>query len=349
MIWSRLIRGEHESQSRQLRCSAFEHGSSRGSCHKARAKAWELTRVETGSLQSCLSGSRRALAVGPAKDQDVRPPSRHLSGNQIKTFSAALTTKDHMTRLPSGFDVITQRTLGAESAAVSMYKTHHQTLSLPVRLLGVTARTEGTDDEGKAMLACTPCVPVTIGDQWVNERATHEHTRKWRNCIVCGAPRFVRAEVPKVVVQMLARSELKILIIEDNADAAESLRDVLELSNHRVEIAFDGFEGLRRARAFVPRVVLCDIGLPNMNGYEFASTLRGEEQLKHIYLVAMTGYVKGTDRSHAFAAGFDRHIAKPFRPEELTQLLDEIRSCQRVPTAPASVLGAAGNRVIVGR
>lgn len=122
------------------------------------------------------------------------------------------------------------------------------------------------------------------------------------------------------------RSELRVLIVEDNFDAADTLREVLELSNHRVEIALDGFEGLRRVRTFAPHVVLCDIGLPHMNGYEFARTLRGQEQLNPLHLIAMTGYAHRTDRSLAFAAGFDRHMVKPFRPDELVQVLDEVRS-----------------------
>jgi two-component system CheB/CheR fusion protein len=114
----------------------------------------------------------------------------------------------------------------------------------------------------------------------------------------------------------------RVLVIEDNADAAHTLKDVLELGGHEVRIAPDGPSGVAEARAFRPEVVLCDLGLPGMSGFEVARALRGggtstDEPL----LIALSGYASAEDARRAMEAGFDRHIAKPASTEELEKLV----------------------------
>jgi two-component system CheB/CheR fusion protein len=117
----------------------------------------------------------------------------------------------------------------------------------------------------------------------------------------------------------------RILVIEDNVDAAESLRDALELGGHQVEVAYNGPDGLERARAFRPEVVLCDIGLPGMDGFAVARAFRADETLKGTCLVALTGYALSEDRRRAAEAGFDRHVAKPPSIEMLERAVaDEV-------------------------
>ncbi len=116
----------------------------------------------------------------------------------------------------------------------------------------------------------------------------------------------------------------RILIVEDNLDAAQSLREVLEFGEHLVEVAHSGPEGLDRARQFSPEVVLCDIGLPGMDGYGVARALRADEMLKHAFLVALSGYALPEDLQRASEAGFDRHVAKPPSLEKLEDLLREL-------------------------
>ena len=118
-------------------------------------------------------------------------------------------------------------------------------------------------------------------------------------------------------------SRRRVLIIEDNIDAAQSLREALEFGEHLVEIAHDGPEGLTKARQFRPEVVLCDIGLPGMDGYGVARALRADEGLKHVFLVALSGYALPEDLQRAWAAGFDEHVAKPPSLERLEDLLRE--------------------------
>ncbi|MBI5500703.1 MAG: response regulator [Deltaproteobacteria bacterium] len=117
------------------------------------------------------------------------------------------------------------------------------------------------------------------------------------------------------------RARRRVLIIEDNVDAAETLRDVLRLGGHEIAIAFDGLEGIAAVREFRPDVVLCDIGLPGIDGYEVARRLRSDRSLARILLVALSGYAQPEDLRQATEAGFDQHLAKPPPLEKLEELL----------------------------
>jgi CheY-like chemotaxis protein len=111
------------------------------------------------------------------------------------------------------------------------------------------------------------------------------------------------------------------MIIEDGPDVAQSLKEFLELAGHEVVVAPDGIEGLERARRFQPAVVLCDIGLPGMDGYEVARAFREDNELKDTRLVALTGYAQPDDVQRAAAAGFDQHLAKPASFATLEEVL----------------------------
>jgi two-component system CheB/CheR fusion protein len=115
----------------------------------------------------------------------------------------------------------------------------------------------------------------------------------------------------------------RVLVIEDNVDAADSLREALELGDHMVEVAYSGAEGIEKARAFGPDVVLCDIGLPGMDGYAVARVMRGDPELSRALLVALTGYALPEDVAKAKAAGFAIHLAKPPSLRKLEELLGQ--------------------------
>ncbi len=117
------------------------------------------------------------------------------------------------------------------------------------------------------------------------------------------------------------RNGLRVLVIEDNADAAETLRDLLALFGHQAEVAHTGADGVEVARRRPPDVVLCDIGLPEMDGYAVARELRADPLTAPIRLVALTGYGQESDRLRAAAAGFDLHLVKPVGPDLLKRLL----------------------------
>jgi two-component system, chemotaxis family, CheB/CheR fusion protein len=135
-------------------------------------------------------------------------------------------------------------------------------------------------------------------------------------------PLLGQASAPVLIHQPPPRSTARrVLVIEDNVDAADSLRDLLELSHHSVEVAYDGATGVERARTFRPEIVLCDIGLPGMSGYEVAQALRAEESLEGARLVAMSGYALAEDVARSMAAGFDVHLAKPASLEAIERAL----------------------------
>ncbi|HEX7185231.1 MAG TPA: MEDS domain-containing protein [Thermoanaerobaculia bacterium] len=113
----------------------------------------------------------------------------------------------------------------------------------------------------------------------------------------------------------------RILVVEDNPDAAATMRDFLELSGHEVELAANGSDGVEAARHFHPDLVLCDLGLPGMNGYEVAAELRRDPATASARLIAVTGYGRDEDRRRSKEAGFDLHLTKPVDPAQLRQLL----------------------------
>jgi signal transduction histidine kinase/CheY-like chemotaxis protein len=113
----------------------------------------------------------------------------------------------------------------------------------------------------------------------------------------------------------------RILVVDDNVDAARSLAWLLQYLGQEVYLAHDGVTALEAARAHVPEIVLLDIGLPRIDGYEVARRLRRDESLEGVLLVAMTGYGQEEDRRRAYEAGFDRHLIKPIDPDGLAELL----------------------------
>jgi two-component system, chemotaxis family, CheB/CheR fusion protein len=104
-------------------------------------------------------------------------------------------------------------------------------------------------------------------------------------------------------------------------DAAESLQMALELEGHEVVVAHDGPQGIARAREVTPEVVLCDIGLPGMDGYAVAKALRRERGLRHAFLVALTGYALPEDQRRAAESGFDAHLTKPATVAALQEVI----------------------------
>jgi signal transduction histidine kinase len=118
-----------------------------------------------------------------------------------------------------------------------------------------------------------------------------------------------------------AAAQRRILIVDDNVDAAESLAALLRLAGHETRLAFDGPSALTAAGEFRPTVVLLDIGLPGMSGYEVARCLRQNASHRDLLLIAVTGYGQEEDRQQARDAGFDYHFVKPMDPDVLHELL----------------------------
>lgn len=119
---------------------------------------------------------------------------------------------------------------------------------------------------------------------------------------------------------------LRVLIVEDNPDSAETLRVLVKLWGHEVRVARDGEEGLQEARGFHPQVILLDIGLPKLDGFEVAKRVRKTPGLERVLLIAITGYGTEEDHRKAAEAGLDFFLVKPCNPAFLRQLLSSIAS-----------------------
>jgi len=139
------------------------------------------------------------------------------------------------------------------------------------------------------------------------------------------------------------RAGCRILVVDDNHDAAEATKVLLELAGHEVKMVGDGNEALASAPVFAPDVVLLDIGLPMMDGYQVARRLREAAETRASCLIALTGYGQPADRERARAAGFDHHLTKPADPDALLALVDawiESSGDKRSPAGASAV--AAG-------
>ena len=111
-------------------------------------------------------------------------------------------------------------------------------------------------------------------------------------------------------------------MVDDNVDAADALSELLHDYGHDVSTAHDGLVAIEHARLDRPEIVLLDISLPNMDGYEVARSLRNEVGLSEAVLVAVTGYGEERHRRLAREAGFDRHLTKPVDVRKLEELLE---------------------------
>jgi CheY-like chemotaxis protein len=114
---------------------------------------------------------------------------------------------------------------------------------------------------------------------------------------------------------------LRVMVVDDNVDAAQMLAALLEVQGHAVSVEYDARGALERARRERPDVLLLDIGLPDMDGYELARCLRGQRESAHATLVALTGYGQSQDRKEAAEAGFDHYLVKPADMDQVNEVL----------------------------
>jgi CheY-like chemotaxis protein len=121
-------------------------------------------------------------------------------------------------------------------------------------------------------------------------------------------------------------TRLRILVVDDNHDTADSLQMLLHVMQHEIRTAYDGLEAVRSAQAFEPDVVFLDIGLPKMSGYEVAQTLRRQQGERRPTLIAISGWGQEADRKRSQEAGFDRHLVKPVDPAEIFSLLHALQT-----------------------
>jgi signal transduction histidine kinase/ActR/RegA family two-component response regulator len=147
------------------------------------------------------------------------------------------------------------------------------------------------------------------------------------------APAAVEESAPPAAVPSGPR---RVLVVEDSRPAAEILRNLLESSGHTVEVAYSGPDAVPAAQQFQPDVVLCDLGLPGMDGYQVAAALRQNSATARVRLIALSGYGQEEDLGRSADAGFNLHLTKPVDYAELERLLGEgAETRQAEPPAPA--------------
>ena len=117
---------------------------------------------------------------------------------------------------------------------------------------------------------------------------------------------------------------LKILVVDDNEASAKTMGWMLDLLGHQTRLAFDGPSAITAAHEFQPNVVMLDIGLPVMNGYDACSLMKRDPQLKNTIFIAQTGWGQQEHRDRSKEAGFDYHLVKPVRLEQLQEILVSI-------------------------
>lgn len=129
----------------------------------------------------------------------------------------------------------------------------------------------------------------------------------------------------------ITQRRARILIADDNRDAADTLGMLLEMAGHDIKIAHSGHDALALGESYQPDIVILDIGMPDKSGYEVARIARQQSWGKSAYFFALTGWGQAADKERAIAAGFDRHLAKPVDADFLSALLDAILVERRAP------------------
>lgn len=134
------------------------------------------------------------------------------------------------------------------------------------------------------------------------------------------------ADVQRPGMTPHAPARFKILVVDDNHDSALSMAMMLSIMGHDTRTAHDGESAVDTAESFLPDVVLLDIGLPKLNGYEVAQRIREKAWGKSMYLIAVTGWGQEEDRQRSSEVGLNQHMVKPVEPAALEKLLAELRT-----------------------
>jgi len=163
----------------------------------------------------------------------------------------------------------------------------------------VEARSEGSG-AGSEFVVRLPTVPAPAAQHAHARTSQHEPSAKYR-----------------------------VLVVDDNMDGADTMKAMLEFLGNEVQVAYDGVAAIETAASFLPQVVLLDIGLPKLNGYEVAQRIRKQSWGRRAVLIAVSGWGQQEDKARASAAGFDRHLTKPVDLDELIDLLAALRPANK--------------------
>lgn len=172
---------------------------------------------------------------------------------------------------------------------------------------------------------------ITVHSDGPGRGSTFEVQLNLKVPALYGAPTAAESITPSP-----QRKSARILIVDDNRDGAQGLALMLDLEGHDVRTAANGLEALEVAEHFRPHVVLLDIGMPGIDGYETARRLRARPWGQSVMLCAQTGWSQEDDKRRSRSAGFDRHLVKPVDPEELNRILAEVGHPTHRPVRPGA-------------
>jgi CheY-like chemotaxis protein/two-component sensor histidine kinase len=201
--------------------------------------------------------------------------------------------------LPQVFDLFTQakRTLDRSQGGLGVGLTVVRKL---VEMHGGTTEAHSSGlGQGSEFIVRLPVMRSALRQTTVSSAETAQPTQAWR-----------------------------VLVVDDNIDSADSITSLLEASGHDVKVAYSAEKALEMAAEYQPEIMLLDIGLPEMDGYEVAKRLRQNPQLKDLRLIALTGYGQDSDRQRSREAGFDAHVVKPVDWRNLSELLESLMKRQ---------------------
>ena len=286
---------------------------------RERADLAAIVRGTAEDYQPLLESRGVALAI----DVPRKPVHAHLDGARVAQVLGNL-LQNAAKFTGAGGEVEVRMDLDGETASVKVTDTgigiEPELLARLFEPFVQGSRSMGSDQGGLGLgLALARGIAQLHGGTLVAQSAGRDQGSTFTLCLPLASPGADAPAGGAAAASRRSRKRRKVLIVDDNRDAAESMAQLVNLFGHEADVAFDGPSALRHARARAPDVVLCDIGLPGMDGYELGRRLRAQH--RGVRLVAVSGYAQAADVERARGAGFDGHIAKPPQPEVIRQLL----------------------------
>jgi CheY-like chemotaxis protein len=190
------------------------------------------------------------------------------------------------------------------------------------RIFDLFVQSESTLDRAEGGLGVGLAVVKRVVEMHEGEVRAHSDGLRKGSTFQIRLPRVARPGAATSEMESTNAEPRRVLIVDDNADAADSLAMLLQALNHDTRVAYNGMEALACVEAFKPQTGLIDIGLPGMNGYEVAKRMRAMPNLSGLRLIALTGYGQPEDYERSKEAGFDDHLVKPVDLSALDRALD---------------------------
>ena len=265
-----------------------------------------------------IESHNQKLSIAP-------PPAAWVAGDRIRLAQVLGNLLDNAAKYsPEGAHIWLSAEASADEVAV---RVKDEGLGIAPDLLPVVfdlfAQGDRSLDRAQGGLGIGLSLVRSLAEMHGGRAEAHSAGLGLGSEFVIRLPRRPAPETPATPAPSPSTTGRRVLVIDDNEDATDSLGVLLELEGHEVAVAYDAHAGMSAARSFRPDAVLLDIGLPGMDGYEAARRLREEFGEACPLLVAMTGYGQAKDMERSKAAGFDHHLVKPVDEETLARLLAE--------------------------